>query len=574
MEEVSPKRWILRPEPDSAECPDLFAEPGIPRPAVAVLWNRGVRTRRDAEKFLNPGLEDLEDPFTLPDMDAAVSRIRRAIDTGEMILTYGDYDVDGLTAVALWTRVLRRLNGRVITGLPNRMKDGYGLSLRAVETARERGASLLIASDCGTSDHQAIRKAAGLGLDVIVIDHHTPGPVLPQAFAVVNPKRPDSRYPFPDLPAVGVAFKALQALVDHAGMAGDALFLESHMDLVALGAVADTAPLVGENRLFVLAGLRVLRENPRPGILALLERAGLTPENLDTSNLAYHLAPRLNASGRLGEPARTLDLLMAEDPSEARCIAEAVEEDNRLRRALHERVLAGALGQITPEPSGGEDPIICASADWHPGVLGIAASRLAERFGRPALLISLRGRVARGSARTPPGIDLLEWIGHAGDILSAYGGHPQAVGLSLPPESYAQLRSCLLRHSGSLPRPAAADVIEVDGVLDPSSCGLPLARWLGRLAPFGRGNPEPLFVGRGRCAEFRVQHGRHLRVRIGRGAGGIDCIGFGMAGKAAELYGGAEVEMVYHPTVNRHRGGDRLQLKLREIGLGEHHSRG
>ncbi len=571
---MTPKRWRLRSKPGSAEYLTLCAEQEIPGPALAVLWNRGVRTSRDAAKFLEPRLTDLEDPFRLTDMDAAVSRIRRAIDTGEIILTYGDYDVDGLTAVALWTKVLRRLRGRVVTALPNRMEDGYGLSVRAIATAREQGATLVIASDCGTTDHEAVQRAADLQVDVIVIDHHTPGQVLPPALALVNPRRRDSRYPFPDLAAVGVAYKTLQALVSAAGRAGDAVFLENHLDLVALGTVADTAPLVGENRIFVRSGLQLLRENPRPGILALLERAGLAPENLDTSNLAFHLAPRLNASGRLGEPGRTLDLLMAEDPSEARCIAEAVEEDNRLRRALHERVLAEALRQLAPDPETGDGPIILASADWHPGVLGIAASRLAERFGRPALLISLQGRTARGSARTPPGIDLLDWVGMAGHILTAYGGHPQAVGLSLPPERYSDLRSCLLQHSENLPHPVGLDDIEVDGILDPCSCELPLARWLERLAPFGRGNPEPLFVGRGRCSEIRVQQGRHLRIRVGRKARSVDCIGFGMADRAAELYGGAEVEMVYHPTVNRHRGENRLQLKLREIGFGEHHSSG
>ncbi len=569
MPEAPRKRWTLPRAAPPQEWETLGRDLGIPGPGLAVLWNRGLRSREEILRFLDPSANDLEDPYLLTDMECAVGRIRRALDSGETILCLGDYDVDGITAAALWARVLRGLGAACVeTMIPNRMEDGFGLTPRAAERARSQGAKLLIASDCGTTAHAAAARAAELGVDLIVSDHHIPGDTLPPVHALVNPRRPGDRYPFPDLAAVGVSFKIVQALC--ASMGPDAVRLGmEQLDLVALGTVADVVPLRGENRILVTLGLQSLR-NPRPAFRALIERAGLDGRCLDENHMAYFLAPRLNASGRLGMPGRALELLLAEDPESARQLASVLEDHNRERRRLNERVQEDAARILQHAQTWtGAGPIVLGSADWHPGVLGIAASRLAEQYWVPVVLVALGGGIARGSARTPPGVDLLALVAAAREHLSSFGGHRQAVGLSLEPDRFEGFRSAFLQASAVRSDAKPAETVYLDGELDPCACDLALVRFLARLGPFGSGNEEPLFRGRTLCHSARVEQGRHLRLRAGPGRGGADCVGFGMGARAADIpSNGAVLELIYHPVLNRYRGEDRVQLKIREFRLG------
>jgi single-stranded-DNA-specific exonuclease len=570
MSEPAAKRWVVPAQNLTPEWETAGRELGIPRPGLIALWNRGLRTAEDATRFLDPRLEHLADPYLLTDVALTVRRLRQALAGGERIAVFGDYDVDGMTAIALWARFLRFLGAAVEVLVPDRMQDGFGISRRAVDEANARGATVLVVNDCGTTAHQAADRARELGIDLLVADHHVPEGPLAAVFALVNPQRAGETYPTRDLAAVGVAFKILQALVGEIGPKSAQDYLLRQLDLVALGTVADVVPLRGENRVLVHFGLEELRERPSAAISALVRHAGLQDKLLDAGHLAYSLAPRLNASGRLGAPERALRLLITDDPAAADLLAGFLEEDNRERRRLNERVLADALRQIGSTPAGGAGQlIVLASHDWHPGVLGIAASRLVERFRVPAILISLQGQPARGSGRTPPGVDLLELIASSSRHLSAYGGHRQAVGLSLPPDQFESFRRdvCLAAHRTGLV--ASENVLNVDGELDPTQCDLETVRWLEQLAPFGAGNPEPLFLGRAVCRDARVQQGRHLRFRAGSGHLAADCIGFGLGARASELpSGGAVLEFVYHPTINRHRGADQVQLKLREFRLG------
>ncbi len=568
MNDPSRTRWVLPASPAPAEWRALREPLGLSGPLLTALWNRGVRSEAEARRFLHPQLSDLEDPYALSGMPRAAERLRQAVIGHERIFVFGDFDVDGLTSSVLASTVLGQLGAQVAAMVPNRLEDGFGLSVRAVEAARDFGARLLLAVDCGTSAHAAAARASELGIDLIVADHHVPDDRLPAMLALVNPRLEPPRYPFPDLAAVGVVYKILQAVTRGIGPEAETLLAEQ-LDLVALGTVADVVPLRGENRVFARLGLERMRDFARPGLQALAEQAEIEPGRLEALDLAFRIAPRLNAPGRLGSPERSLALLRSNTIEEARQRAYEVEADNRERRRQHERVLHEALRVVNEtvdrKP---RQAIVIGSAAWHPGVLGIAASRLAERFRVPVVLVSLRGPMARGSARTPVGIDLLALMRRAESDLAGFGGHPQAVGVSMRPDRFESFQRALAGWELAPEADHLASALALDAELDPDLVDLDLARQLEQIAPFGSGNEEPLFLGRVFCHHPRVDQGRHLRFRAGRGRGATDCIGFGMGKRSNEIPGsGAIVEVAYTPTVNRHRGEERLQLKIRALRL-------
>lgn len=561
------RRWTLRGDRYPEDWSRLPREWGIPDAVLATLWNRGLENPDAIQRFLAPKIEDLGDPADLTDCERAVSRIAAALQNSETLFVFGDYDVDGITAAALWVRLLRHFGARPLYKVPNRMEDGYGLSVRTIEEAHAGGATVLIANDCGTSAHEAIERARVLGIDVIVVDHHMPDATLPRAYALVNPRRGDDSYPFPDLAAVGVAFKLLEALVARIGGPEDLRHLRNHLDLVAVGSVADVVPLRGENRVMVHFGIRVLRARRRPAFQALMEQAGVADKWLESSTIAFSLAPRLNAAGRLGHPALALELLLADDLESARSLAARLEKDNDERKRLHEVVLREAVETVEKDGSRGTYAIVLGSAGWHPGVLGIAASRLVEQFGVPVVLVSLSGETARGSARTPPGFDLLDLVARASEHLSAFGGHRQAVGLSLDPSRFVAFQTALRDQSrAALAQGVPEATLELDAALEPRQCDVDLARWVERLGPFGEGNKEPLYLARAFCRPGRVLKDRHLRIHVLANGRVIDCIGFGLAPYASEIpTGGAEMKLAFTPMLNRWRGQEQVQLKLREI---------
>jgi single-stranded-DNA-specific exonuclease len=578
MPEPSPKRWALPATPCPLGWGESGAGAGLPRAVVEVLWNRGVCSAEQVRDFLEPDLGSLADPFLLSGMAAAVDRLSRAIREKERVFVFGDFDADGTAAAALAIGVLRTLakwrgdGGRErigggsgdrelqIQSISPERKEGFGLTERVVREVRERGGTLLFTVDCGTSANHAIGIARELGVDIVVADHHAPGDVIPQPAILVNPNLPGERYPFRDLAAVGVVHRLLDALTRETE--GEAAVLRSQLDLVALGTVADVVPLVGENRVLTWHGLRLMREHPRPAWLALAEACGLDPAWISSVDIAYRLAPRLNAPGRLGSPARAIALLLAEQAGEARAIAAEVEDDNRERRERHERILKEVSQLVESGPRVPSDPIVLGSEAWSAGVLGIVASRLVETYRVPVVLVSLQGEIARGSARTPPGHDLLAWLGGVRDQLIQFGGHPQAAGVSMLPSRFDAFRAALLRREA--PGHEEEAVQRVDAELDPAACDLDLARALERLAPFGAGNEEPLFLGGCTVHRVRVERSRHLRFAAGDGSAAPDCIGFGMGRSARGLpRPAAELVLLYLPMVNRHRGEEHLQLKVR-----------
>jgi single-stranded-DNA-specific exonuclease len=395
------KRWITPPPVDGRLANQLAAELEISPLVARLLLARGISDAAEARVFLSPSLDDLHDPFLMAGMEPAVERLQEAVRSGRPIMIYGDYDVDGITGSALLYRALAEFSPQVSCFLPNRARDGYGLAKAGIDEAGRRGAGLLLSVDCGITAHAEVDYARSLGIDCIITDHHETKESLPRAVAVLDPKRQDCPYPYKELAGVGVAYKLLQAFYRSNSLPDSKL--EEHLDLVALGTIADIVPLTGENRILAKFGLQRLRQSLKPGLMAMLEAAGLGGRQLESSHVVFIIAPRLNAAGRMGDADASLSLLTTEDRDHALAVARRLEEENRRRKEVDDRILTEAMAMV----EGGLDlsrdrVIVLASDSWHQGVIGIVASRLVERYFRPTVLISVDGDLGKGSARSRP----------------------------------------------------------------------------------------------------------------------------------------------------------------------------
>jgi single-stranded-DNA-specific exonuclease len=543
----------------------LAAELDAPLAAAHVLINRGIDSAVAARRFLEPSLEQLHDPFLLRDVDRAVERIERAVGAGERILVQGDYDVDGITATFVLTTALRDLGAEVHARVPHRTRDGYGLSVAAVDQAAALGCSLIVTVDCGITATHAVEHASGLGIETVVTDHHEPGPRLPAAVAVVDPHRLDCPYPFKSLAGVGVTFKLVEALLERRGQRRRA---SEFLDVVALGTIADVVPLVGENRALARLGLESLSRTSRPGLRALIEVSGLAGKRITGGQAAFMLAPRMNAAGRMGHAEQALRLLLARDAGAAAALAESLDDDNRRRRALDEAV-AREAGERVPKELGWPRcaSILLWSEAWHPGVLGIVASRLVERFRRPTVLVALEGRLGRGSGRSVPGVDLTRVLDGCADLLETYGGHAFAAGMVVSRDQLPALRERLEQLVGERFDPElAAPCLEVDADVTLAECGPDLVGWLERLGPHGLDNPEPVYRATVSIESVsQVGGGKHLRLGVRDATGAREAIGFGMASRAEALVRSGRCELAFVPEHNEWMGETRVQLRLREL---------
>jgi len=560
------RHWIL-PEPVSEDSVVLLTTRlGIPPEFARLLLSRGLESESDIRTFLSPSLTDLHDPFLMPDMDAAVERIERAIAGGEGILLHGDYDADGMSAAALLTLAIRRLGGIVETFVPHRTRDGYDLSEAGLERAGRMGASLIVTADCGVTALEAVARAGRQGRDVVVTDHHRPGPKLPSAVAVVNPMREDNEYPFPALAGVGVAFKLTQALFDRAGLsAGEA---NQHLDLVALGTVADQMPLRGENRILVRAGLRVLEMSRKPGVRALLTRVGAPDgESVGTDHISFRLAPRLNSAGRMGSADSGVKLLLTSDPGEADRLAGYLERRNVERRQADQRVYAEVEAQIARRFDPARDSaVVVWGDDWHPGVIGIVASRIVDSTHRPAVVVSFDGDIGRGSGRSIGDFHLHAALEKLSGQLERFGGHRMAAGLSIRRDRIEQFAADLQEiASRELGDSAGQERIQIDAELSIGSADETLLSWLSRASPFGSGNPAPVFFARSvEIGEVRSvgPEGAHLRCTLVDGEDSLEAIGFGIGSRRTEVLSGGRFDVLYHFEQNRWNGRTRLQARL------------
>ena len=534
----APTRPWRGPEPvpsDKVESLELAL--GLPGILCELLIRRGYADPARARKFLRPRFDQLHPPEGLPDMGVAVERIETAIERGEAILVHGDYDVDGMAATALLVHGLRAAGANIVGFVPHRTRDGYDLGPAGLARAERAGAALIITVDCGVSALNGVEEARARGIEVIVTDHHRPGPDLPDAVAVINPNRADSRYPFAGLAGVGVAFKLVQQL--HVTKAIADVHLNQHLDLVALGTVADQAPLVDENRALVQFGLRALDRSRKPGLQALRWISRCGGRGLDAADIAYRLAPRLNAAGRIGEAAEGLELLMTDDPEEADALARRVDGQNALRRATDQQVLAEAGDQLRR----GFDPVrdrvvVLWREGWHPGVLGITASRLVDRLDRPVILLSFSGDRGRGSGRSVEGFHLFRALEACAPSLERFGGHEMAAGFDIRRSRLDEFLELMRGYSErELPADRLVRDLTIDLELSLAAITPEFHRRLAYLGPFGNSNPLPRIVTKGvRIREARSTRGdgRHLKATLDSGDARMEAIGFGLGARVAE----------------------------------------
>jgi single-stranded-DNA-specific exonuclease len=547
----------------------LVAQLTLPEAIATILVRRGHGDPAAAKAFLRPRLKNLHDPWTLPDMEVAVDRISSAIDDGETVLVHGDYDVDGVCGTALLTRALRELGARVEPFVPNRLEHGYDFGPAGLGVAVERKCGLVLTCDCGIAAHETVAAARDAGIDVVVSDHHTPPPELPPAVAVLDPHRSDSAYPEKVLCGAGVAFKLLHALFERRGRGVEDLY--KYLDLVAIPTIADLVPLTGENRVLARFGLKVLERTPNPGLRALLRVSGLKAgAPINAGKIAFVIGPRINAVGRMGEAMRGVRLLLIEDEAEAAVIADAVDAENRLRREVDRATLVEA--QEILEESFDPDSqraIVLASPDWHPGVIGIVASRIVEQFYRPTVLIALDGDSGRGSGRSIPGFHLYEALVACESHLLQHGGHKAAAGLQIRAGEVDAFRDTLnavaherLAPDDLLPR------IRVDHELPLSQVSSELWRFLNHFGPYGQGNPRPVFLARDVSlrAAPEVVGEEHLRLRLEVGDGATpEAIAFGLAGEAEWLNESSRVDLAFQVGVREWQGIEYVQPQVLDV---------
>jgi single-stranded-DNA-specific exonuclease len=527
-------------------------------------------------KSLSDAPEGLNDPYLMKDMDRVVARILQAIRKGERIVVFGDYDVDGVTSTAVLLDFFDTVGADATFLLPDRFRDGYGMKPPGVERAVKKGAQLIVTSDNGISAFEAIDAANQAGVDVIVIDHHHPQDRLPDALALVNPNRVDCTYPFKGLAAVGVAFKVVQALCqDLISDAGERRrYLNSLLDFVALGTVADMAPMMEENRILTRRGMQVLEQTERVGLKALKAVAGASGKPVDTTTIGFFLGPRINCAGRLASADLALNLLRSKDSGEASCLAEELDELNNERRTLQSNGINEAERQVENEGLDQNKILVLQGADWHLGVVGLLAGRLVEKFWRPALVCTdyRKNGIYTGSARTAGGYNIVEAIFRASDLLTEYGGHAAAAGFSVPAENFQAFRDRLVADAEAhLSDEDLTPQLEVDMALEPSTISLPTVEMISKLAPFGSGNETPRFMAKNcRVADARaVGHGAHLKLTLDTGEDLCDAIWFRQGELVYELSVGDEVDVAFGLGANTWQGQTKVQMMVEDMRVAE-----
>jgi single-stranded-DNA-specific exonuclease len=557
--------WRVRPA-DETSARGLAKSLGLRALTARILIARGVSAPDQAAHFLSPRLSDLRPPQGMADLDRALDRLLRALGAKEKVAVFGDYDVDGVTSAAILHQLLRALGLDVVNRMATR-SSGYGFSLAAATFFVAQGCTLVLTGDCGTSDHESLAYCRDRGVDVIVIDHHQVPTGETAAFALLNPHRPDDEFPFKGLASCGVAFYLAAAMRSRLRAEGDRrcddLDPRSWLDLVALGTIADLVPLVEENRILVAAGLREIASLRRPGIAALASVAGIAPGAFAASDISFKLAPRLNAAGRLGDSQLAFDLLLAADSNEAGRLAAALDDLNRERQRIQERIWTEAIALA--EHHADDAALVLGAEGWHPGVVGVVAAKLVEKFQRPAVTIAFEQGQGRGSARTRGGFDLYRALFECREHLVAFGGHAMAAGVSLAWDRLDHFRSAFVSAARTHFAAGPADeTVEVDAVATLADLDMLQVEELVRLGPFGNANSEPLIAVRGVVAQStRVVGVSHLQLTLGHGAFTSNAIAFGMADRDPGR--GARLDVIGVAEIDEYRGQRKTRLRLRHL---------
>lgn len=538
----------------------------LPVLVAMLLQIRGFKSEDEVLQFLSDEA-DFSDPFLMADMEKAVRRIKAAVEAFEKICVYGDYDADGVTSTALLCTYLESVGANVMYYIPERESEGYGMNTDAIDTLHAQDVTLIITVDNGIAAHREIAYAKQLSIDTVVTDHHMPSQGLPDAVAVVDPHRPDCTAPFKELSGVGVVFKLIMALED------ETLDMErliaSYADLAAIGTIGDIVPLVGENRLLVRHGLSIIENAKRPGVAAVLKEAGLEGEKLTAGKVSFTIVPRINACGRMGLSEKSVHLFLTEDMEQAQQIAAALGQDNRKRQAIEKEILTSIINRLTQNPALKRDRILVVDGDdWHQGVIGIVASRLKEIYGRPVIVITRNGDMAKGSGRSIKGFSLCDAVFSCSSLLTHYGGHPMAVGISLTADHIEAFRRAVNKYAAAtqeMPLPA----LEIDCKLNPAALSVALAKQLSVLEPYGAGNPSALFgLYAMRVDDIHpVGGGKHLRLRLSRGEAVVEAMRFACTAAQFPFLVGDMVDIAVTLDVNVYNGQEHLSIIIRDIKL-------
>lgn len=555
------KTWRIKTQ-DNVLKKRLTEELKISPVIASLLINRGIKSPKDALLFLNPKLEDLNSPLLLRDMDKAVDRIKKALHKKETVLIYGDYDVDGITATALLVMAFSRMGLKVHTYIPDRLKEGYGLSKESVRFIKEKKFDLLITVDCGISSFEEVDLLNEAGIDVIITDHHQMRhKKLPDAIAVIDPHREDCRYPFKYLSGIGVGFKLAEAVCGR--------FLKEHLDLVCLGTVTDIVPLTGENRIFTKYGLACLRETPKIGIRALVEASGLSKKRIDETHIGYILGPRINSTGRISSPNTSLRLLLTESEEEAEHLADILNSENSTRQALVEDILKEALLKIEKEINFKYHKVmVLDNTDWHIGVIGIVASRLTDRFSRPTVIISTSGEICKGSARSIEDFHLFEALSECEEFLSEYGGHSQAAGFSMLKKNIEPFKDKINRIADKLlDANELMPKLDIDMEIGFGELEKGLIEKLEVLSPYGEGNPAPVFLTRNLFLKNNIQYFGKDNVRMWTSDRKLtyEAVGFGLSEDIPVLLKNDCFDLAYSPILNSFKDENSIRLIIKDL---------
>jgi single-stranded-DNA-specific exonuclease len=558
--------WTINKH-DPESCKVLVDALNIHPVIAQILINRGIGGAEEAKRYLMPDLAALPDPFLLPDMSRAVDRIVKGLGEGEKIAVIGDYDVDGVASTALLVHFFRAIGVEVEVHIPHRVTEGYGLNDEAIDRLKERGANLIITVDNGTRSIAELERARSLGIDVVVTDHHEVGDALPQAVAVINPKRSDSKYPDSTLAGCGVAFMLVMALRrrlrDEGKLIGNGPNLKEHLDLVATGTVADIVPLTGVNRVLTKFGLNEALRTNKPGLRALMEICGLPDKTgfVRAGHVAFRIGPRLNAAGRMDNAYPSLECLTTEDPKRARELAALLDTTNANRQQLEESILRDALSKKVVNDERRKS-IVVSSTGWHPGVIGIVASRLARMMNKPSVVIACENGVGKGSVRTAGDIDLMKVLSDSSDLLDRFGGHQQAAGLTIDVQRIDEFSrrfdmACCAQGLGET-------AMHIDAEVEPEEITDQLVHELSHIEPFGQGNPEPVFCSpKLTIAEMSVVGGKHVRLTLTDGTRRFSGIAFDMVDEREHMAG--QPLLAYTPQFNTWNGRTTIQLKVRAL---------
>jgi single-stranded-DNA-specific exonuclease len=561
------KRWIVKQKPSEEQIAHLIAEINVSEPVGALLLQRGVHSFEEAKNYFRPSLELLHDPFLMKDMDKAVNRLVEAIYNHEKIVVYGDYDVDGTTSVALFYGFLRTFYSNLLFYIPDRYKEGYGISQAGVEWANEQGATLMVSLDCGIKSKELIQYAKEKGIDFIICDHHRPDNNLPEALAVLDPKRSDCEYPYKELSGCGVGFKLLQGFCIQNSIPFEKLY--PFMDLLAVSIAADIVPITGENRIMAYFGLQLLNTHPRPGLQALIQIAGFE-KKLSISNVVFGLGPRINAAGRIAHAHAAVHLLLAHSKEEAELHAKEINLNNRDRQGFDTNITREALNMIEMDELMKEaKTTVLYKNDWHKGVIGIVASRCIEKYHRPTIILTESHSKAAGSARSVPGFDVYDAIEECKDLLEQFGGHMYAAGLTLKLENIQAFRQ---KFEEVVARKITEDqlipLIEVDLELKLKQINFKFYNVIKQMEPFGPENMQPIFVSEQVCARdnVKVLKDQHLKLYVYQDDSQVfEAIGFGMAVFYSKIKPFKPFRLCYQIVENNFRDNRSLQLLIKDI---------